>query len=163
MLANQESTAVWCYDASGNAVAVAPERLAYRPATYGLFLEHGEIWLLRHPYTQLFYPPGVILAEHQTPRQALLACLRRMTGLTLATGPLIFLEEQYRIDETGQPWHLSAMYYAVLRPSLAATMPVEANESLEKSWASWVPLNELTREQMQFGYQAIQAARRAIP
>lgn len=159
MLATQETSAVWCYDALGNAVAVAPERLAYRPAVYGLFLEHGEVWLLRHPTTGFYYPPGVILPEHHTSQQALLAHLRRLTGLTLTSGPLLFLEEQYRIDETGKAWHLSAMYYAVLRPSLAVTMPVEIGTTTASEWVSVI---DLTREQMQFGYQAIQAARRVL-
>jgi hypothetical protein len=159
MLATQETAAVWCYDALGNAMAVAPEKLVYRPAVYGLFVEHGEIWLLHHPDTRLYYPPGLIVAENQSPRPALLACLRQLTGLTLATGPLLFLEEQYRMDESGQAWHLSAMYYGVLRPPLAVTMPVETNTTVQ---TSWVPLGDLTREQMQFGYQAIQAARRVL-
>jgi hypothetical protein len=162
MLANQERTAVWCYDALGNALAVPPERLVYRPAVYGLFLEHGEVWLLRHAVTGLYYPPGVILVEDQSPRhprQALLACLRRLTGLTLALGPLLFLEEQYRIDESRRAWHLSAMYYGVVRPSLAVTMPAETDSVVDTDWIS---LADLTREQMQFGYQAVQAARRAL-
>jgi hypothetical protein len=159
MLTSQETSAVWCYDAMGNAIAVAPERLTYRPAVYGLFLEHGEIWLLRHPVTGFYSPPGLILLEHNAPQQALLSYLRQLTGLTLFTGPLLFLEEQYRIDESGQAWHLSAMYYAVLRPSLAVTMPVETGRIID---ADWVPLADLTREQMQFGYQAIQAARRLL-
>jgi len=159
MLPSQETSAVWCYDALGNGVAVAPERLAYRPAVYALFVEHGEVWLLRHPTTGFYYPPGVILPEHHAPQQALLAHLRRLTGLTLTTGPLLFLEEQYQIDETGKAWHLSAMYYGVLRPSLAVTMPVEADMTTRSDWVS---LSDLTREQMQFGYQAIQAARRAL-
>jgi hypothetical protein len=162
MLANQERAVVWCYDALGNALAVPPERLVYCPSVYGLFLEHGEVWLLHHTATGLFYPPGVILAANHAqphPRQALLACLRRLTGLTLALGPLLFLEEQYRIDESGQAWHLSAMYYGVVRPSLAVTMPVETDTTVEPAWIS---LADLTREQMQFGYQAIQAARRVL-
>lgn len=159
MFPSQDSTAVWCYDALGNAIAVPQEELTYRPAVYGLFIEHGSIWLLRHPETQLYFPPGIILGNDQTPQSSLLAHLRQLTGLTLVTGPLIFLEEQYRVDEAGQAWHLSAMYYGVTRPSLAVTMPVElSNEPA----AEWLPLSELTREQMQFGYQAIQAARRAL-
>jgi hypothetical protein len=151
---------IWCYDALGTAIPVAPERLVYRPAVYGLFVEHGKVWLLRHAANGYFYPPGVILLEYHTPLHALLAHLRQLTGLTLAAGPLLFLEEQYRIDDAGQAWHLSAMYFAVHRPPLAVTMPVETGTVPD---AEWLPLNDVTREQMQFGYQAIQAARRALP
>ncbi|HEX6385303.1 MAG TPA: NUDIX domain-containing protein [Anaerolineae bacterium] len=147
-------TTVCCYDVYGNAIPVAPEAITFRPAVYGIFIEDDHILLLRHPQTALWHPPGSILAPHETPTQAVRYTFRELTGMTPVLGPLLFVEDQYLVDDERRAWHLSVLYYALDRPTAMATTLAEMENS---SQPDWKPLAELKRNQMQFGYEAIQA------
>ena len=68
---------------------------------------------------------------------------------------LVFVEDQYRVEETGQAWHLSALYYQLARPDAAAAIVDLRGAFLPE----WVPLSDLQRTQMQFGFEAVQAGR----
>jgi hypothetical protein len=65
------------------------------------------------------------------------------------------VEDRYLVDEKGQAWRLSALYYALDRPPMMATA-LTGQEGLARP--EWVPLEGLSRDQLQFGYEAIQAA-----
>lgn len=141
-----------CYDIHGNGVPVAPEALLFQPAVYGLFIENNQILLDKQEETGLWHPPGAILNNLETPAQVMRQTFRKFTGMTPTLGPLLYVEDQYLIDAERRAWRLSVMYYGLQRPSTAATL--KESDRLE-----WVPLADLKREQMQFGYEAIQAGR----
>lgn len=147
-------TTILCYDIEGNRVPVAAEAISFRPAVYGIFIEHDQILLLRHRQSELLQPPGSILAAHETPTQVIRHHFRQLTSMTPLLGPLLFVEDQYRIVAE-QAWHLSALYYALSRPTATATT-LSATEE-EPSYPVWVHLNNLRRNQMMFGYEAIRA------
>jgi ADP-ribose pyrophosphatase YjhB (NUDIX family) len=140
-----------CYDIHGNGIPVAPEALLFHPAVYGLFIENNQILLLKQEETGLWYAPGAVLVNHETPAQAVRQAFRQVTGMTPTIGPLLCVEDQYFIDGERRAWHLSAMYYGLQRPSTAAALT-------ESERIHWVSLADLKREQMQFGFEAIQAA-----
>ena len=146
-----------CYDREGKAHSFASEDIAFRPAVYGIFIENDQVFLLKHPETNLFYPPGKILAEDEPPTQVVRQQFRKLTGLALQLGPLIFVEDQYVVDDEQQPWQLSLLYYALERPMI--TMAPTMAEVDDYEQPEWVLLDGLQRQQMQFGYEAIQAAR----
>ncbi|RMH02304.1 MAG: hypothetical protein D6706_00395 [Chloroflexi bacterium] len=143
-----------CYDIYGDSVPVAPEALTFRPAVYGIFLNNNHILLMRHPKTDLLYPPGEILTPSQTPTQAIRHTFRRLLGTTPLLGPLLYVEDRYYLDESRTAWHLSQLYYALDRPTTMAALPQQADSDVD-----WIPLKELTREQLWFGYEAIKAGR----
>lgn len=143
---------VWCQDDAGRLVPVAADALSHRPAAYGLFLEQERVLLQAHPETGLLAPPGVIVESEESPQQALLACFRRLTGLTLRNSPLLHTQEQYRLDDHGRAWRLTALYFRLERPPLTQSMPVEVEVAPE---LIWVPLKDLTPERLQFGSQAV--------
>lgn len=145
-------TTIICYDIQGNGIPVAPEALLFRPAVYGLFIENNQILLVRQAETGLWHPPGVVLSNNETPAQAVRQSFRKMTGMTPALGPLLFVEDQFFLDAERKAWHFSVMYYGLQRPSAAATLS-------ESDEVAWVSLANLRREQMQFGYEAIQAGK----
>jgi len=143
-----------CFDKEGNLVSVPADGVTFRPAVYGIFIEDDHILLLSDPQTGLLFPPGRILNPGDTPLQAIRQDYRRLTGVTPLVGPLLFVEEQYRLDEHGRAWRLSAMYYALERPSTAAlTFHVEEDGPQLDMYL----LDKLQRHQLQFGYEAIQA------
>ena len=149
-----------CYDVAGNAVPVNPDAITFRPAVYGIFIENRQILLLKHPENSLLSPPGQILADNQVPAQAIRHYLRNVTGITPTLGPLIFLEDLYQIDAQERAWHLSAMYYALTRPRMTSpALLADLPGSAENADSLWLPLADLKREQLAFGYEAIQAGR----
>jgi ADP-ribose pyrophosphatase YjhB (NUDIX family) len=144
-----------CHDIYGNAVPVAPESITFRPAVYGIFIENGQVLLQKQPQTGLWQPPGTILAASDTPTQVIRHYFRQLTGLTLIIGSLLYVEDQYFIDEERRAWKLSVLYYGLERPLAAAPL----TEAEEASQIEWVPLTDLPREQFQFGYEAVQAGK----
>ena len=141
-----------CVDEEGKLVAVPAEQVTFRLAVYGILIDSQRVVLERRPPRNLWRPPGDRLAYGQTPTQLLHARFRAATGFTPERGHLLLLEEQHRVDGEGEAWHLVVMYYALRRPpGGVATMGDEGPR--------WVPLDELTPEQMLFGYRAVEAAR----
>ena len=145
-----------CYDIYGNAVPVAAESITFRPAVYGIFIENSQILLQKQPQTDLWHPPGTMLAVSNTPTQVIRHYFRQITGLTPVIRSLLFVEDQYFIDEERRAWKLSAMFYALERPLTTATALTESEEAAK---TEWVPLTDLQREQFQFGYEAILAGK----
>lgn len=147
---------VRCYDAAGNAVAVAPEAITFRPAVYGIFIENQQVVLLAQPQTNLWRPPGRILQSHEVPTQVVRHTFRQVTDMMPALGPLLFVEDQYRVDEDGRAWHLSVLYYALNRAEVTPTTFTGISPAPQYEW---IPLSALRRDRMLFGYEAIQAGR----
>jgi len=145
-----------CYDVFGNAVPVASESITFRPAVYGIFIENSQILLQKQPQTDLWHPPGTRLTASDTPTQMIRHYFRQLIGLTPVIDSLLFVEDQFFIDEERRAWKLSLLYYALERPLTAATAFTESEEA---SQTTWVPLADLQREQIQFGYEAIQAGK----
>lgn len=147
---------IHCYDELGKAIPVTPDLILFRPAAYGILIdEYGQVLLLQHAKTNLWHPPGGILSLQETPKQAVRVHFRRIMGSTPQVGSLLYIEEQYHITEDNQPWRLSMMYYAMEKPTLSTTT---LGESVDVNVdARWVPIQELERAKMQFGWEAIQA------
>ena len=145
-----------CYDIHGNAVPIAAESITFRPAVYGIYIENSQVLLQKQPQTGLWHPPGTILAASDTPTQAIRHYFRQIAGLTPAIGSLLFVEDQYFLDEERRAWKLSAMYYGLERPLTTATTLTESEDVTQ---TEWVPLASLQREQFQFGYEAVQAGK----
>ncbi len=146
---------IHCYDQDGELVAVPADDVVFRPAAYGILIENEQILLASNPQTGLWQPPGRILEPHETPTHALKHHLRRLAGLTPLVGPLLYVEDQHRLDEKGRAWHLSVLYYALDRPPY----PTMDLTEMETFAAAWVPLADVKRLNLQFGYNAIQAGR----
>ena len=126
----------------------------FRPAVYGVYIENNQVALERHAETGLYYPPGRILEDYETPTQVVRQHFSHLTSMMPLLGPMLSLEDQYRIDQGGRAWHLSVIYYALDRPMSSSMILIEM------SGLAWVFLNDLERSQMQFGYDAVQAGRR---
>ncbi|MEM7113125.1 MAG: hypothetical protein AAF614_11880 [Chloroflexota bacterium] len=146
---------VTCYDVYGKAVSVATADIVFRPAIYGVLVENDEVLLTAHPTTKLWQPLGLILEEHIEAEQALQRYLQRVIQVVPAVKSLLWVEEQYRVDEEKRAWHLSALYYDLKRPLSSGSPDLNSEQRL-----AWIPLADLNRSQMQFGYDAIQAAQR---
>ncbi|VAW37187.1 hypothetical protein MNBD_CHLOROFLEXI01-3511 [hydrothermal vent metagenome] len=145
-----------CYDIYGNPVPVLSESITFCPAVYGVFIENSQVLLQQQAQTGLWHPLGKMLTANDTPTQVIRHYFRQLTGLTPFTGSLLFVEDQFLLDEERRAWKVSALYYALQRPLNSTTT---LTESEENSPTSWLPLADLQREQLQFGYEAIQAGK----
>ncbi|MEM7119145.1 MAG: hypothetical protein AAF614_42400, partial [Chloroflexota bacterium] len=65
----------------------------------------------------------------------------------------VFVEDQY-LYEDEQAWSLSVLYYALSRPTTTSSTVAEPTSNLTRAW---IDLDELQREKLQFGYEAIRA------
>jgi ADP-ribose pyrophosphatase YjhB (NUDIX family) len=142
---------VTCYDEVGNPVAAPESELRHCPAAFGILIEDGQVLLMRHPRTGLWQPPGGLLAAEESPRQAVRRCFTQEAGLPIQVGPLLYVEELYRV-EGGQATHLSALYYAMERPATGFAGHVDANKP---DHPEWVAVESLSPEQLQLGHEAI--------
>ena len=147
---------VQIFDAYGQKETVSVNDLIFRPAVYGIFIEQDQILLLRNAQTGFLHPPGRVVAENEEPAQAIRHYFRELANITPTVGSLLFIETQYR-KEDGQAWQLSALYYAVERPSLASiSFPDEEKPTTQPEW---LQLDSLDRTDFQFGFEAVQAAK----
>ena len=145
-----------CYNPEGLPVSVPADSLIFRPAVYGIFIENQQVLLMRSSDDDLWHPPGGILQPHEPPTQAVRHFFRDITGMTPKLGPLLHVEEKYRIDDDGQAWHLALLFYALDRPAATVATLTEIESAIQPDW---IPLNELQREQLQLGYEAIEAGK----
>lgn len=143
-----------CYDSQGNAVDILADQLQFTPAVYGIFIENEQVLLLRAAENSLWQLPGAWLGSNETPDQLLRRLFRQLLGIMPLIGPLLFVEDRYELDKRRQGWHVATLYYALGRPS--SPVPTLAATRLH-SQAAWIPLNQLERQQLHFGYEAIKA------
>jgi ADP-ribose pyrophosphatase YjhB (NUDIX family) len=146
---------VICFDDHGRATSVSPAEVTFRPAVYGVLLEHEQVLLRLHPATGLWLLPGGLVDGYEKPTQAVRRHFRAASSVAPVTGPLLLVEEQYRIDAEGRAWHLSVLYYAVTRPSAGSQSLIDFENAHRPEWAA---LDTLTPERLQFGYDAIRLA-----
>jgi ADP-ribose pyrophosphatase YjhB (NUDIX family) len=150
------NTPIICYDEHGRPAAIAPENIAFSPAAYGILIENNQLLLQRHPVTELWRLPGGIPAAQETPSQAVRRHFRAVTGMSPLLGPLLYVEEQYRLEGEDRGLRLSILYYVLERPAPGVAGLINFDQPQRPEWVS---LDSLDRSQLQFGYEAIQAGR----
>ena len=154
------SSLISCITVQGDLAEVPESEISFRPAVYGILIENRRVMLQQHPETGLWHPPGGILLDGQTPERGVRAYFRTATGYLPDLTGLVYLEEQYRLDEKDRAWHLSVFYYGLERAIGSTVGLAGVSESMRPEW---VPLQALIRAQMQFGFDAVQAAARQHP
>lgn len=145
---------ITCYDVYGNGVSVAMSDIAYRPAVYGVFMENEHVLLAAHPVTGLWHPPGQVLELSLRPEQAIRRYFQQQLRILPDLDTLLWLEKRHLVDEDGRAWGLLVLYYGLKRPFETKSVAVKTG----RLW-QWVPLADVERTQMQFGYDAIQAGK----
>jgi ADP-ribose pyrophosphatase YjhB (NUDIX family) len=123
---------------------------------YGILVENDQVLLHSHPGTDLWRPPGGVVESFQTPELAICRYFQASAGIMPRVESLLQTEERYWVDNQEQAWRLSVMYYVLRRPSTGIAGLVDFEKPARPEW---VPVDDLHREQVQFGYQAIKAAR----
>ncbi len=148
-----------CFDAHGRLVSV--EKATFRPAAYGILIdEYHQVFLARVPGEPYWALPGGVLQPHETPKRTVQYHFRRATGMTPQVGSLLFVEERYQLAGNGEAWRLTAFYYALSRPLITAVSLGKVDESAVEG--RWFPLADLSRKELQFGYEAIRAVQRLL-
>jgi len=150
---------VYCTTSQGTLVAVPETEVTFRPAVYGILIENRRVMLQQHLESGLWHPPGGILLDGQTPERGVRAYFRTATGFLPELTSLLYIEEQYKLDEQGRAWALSIFYYG-LRRAMGSTVGLAG--VAENQRPEWVPVQTLSREEMQFGYPAVMAGARRL-
>jgi ADP-ribose pyrophosphatase YjhB (NUDIX family) len=145
---------VACLTSDGELILVPAEEVQYGVVVYGILIENQRVLLRRNLDTGLREPPGGYLVGRQAPEQGVRSLFRAQTGLVCDPGPRLLLETQHRIDSRGIAWQLAVIYYGLQRhPGSTVTLPLD-----ESDQPLWLPLDELRREEMHTGYEAVRVA-----
>lgn len=145
---------VACLTSDGKLILVPAGELHYGVVVYGILIENHRVLLRRNLETDLWEPPGGHLVGRQAPRQGVRSLFRAQTGLVCDPERRLLLESQHRIDTRGEAWELAVIYYGLQRnPGSTVTLPPD-----EQIQPVWIQLNELKREEMAAGYEAIRVA-----
>jgi ADP-ribose pyrophosphatase YjhB (NUDIX family) len=151
---------VYCCNVHGNLVPFPRTHLKFSPAVYGILIENNRALLQMEPVSRLFFPPGGRVSAEQTTAQAVRQHFRAATGITPEVGHVLLIQDEYRVDENNQPWHLAVMYFSLTRPTAGRSSLVDFDNPAKPEWIS---LDHLTRPQLFFGYDAIQVAHKQTP
>jgi hypothetical protein len=65
-------------------------------------------------------------------------------------------EDRCWVDEEGRLWQLSVLYYALKRPTAGVAGMIDFDNAAHPEW---FPLENLTREKMLLGFEAVEAGR----
>jgi ADP-ribose pyrophosphatase YjhB (NUDIX family) len=145
-----------CFDDNGQIVEVAGSPAGVRPAVYGILIENDQVLLQHHEQSKLWRPPGKVLDEEETPTSAVLRCFQAAAGITPVITGLLYAEDRCWADGDGRVWHLSVLYYALKRPAAGVAGMIDFDSAARPEW---FPLENLTREQMLLGFEAVEAGR----
>jgi ADP-ribose pyrophosphatase YjhB (NUDIX family) len=147
---------ILCADPHGLMVPVSEKNITFRPVVYGILIENNQILLQRNAVSFLWQPPGGTVLAGETPKQALRQHVRLATGIIPQIGTTLLVESTYRIDNQEQAWHDSILYYNLARPTVGFAGLIDF-DNVDRP--EWVSVNQLRREQMQFGFNAIEAGK----
>lgn len=144
---------IYCCDDYGQLFAVPPADLLFSPAVYGIFMENKQVLLQSNRDTGRKHLPGGLVDRLQAPEQAMRQYFREATGMMPVIQSLIMVDDRYYYDgESG--YRLSVLYYLLEQPgSGRLTNLIDFGNEARPEWVS---LSELQRQDMQFGYDAIQ-------
>lgn len=145
-----------CFDDNGKVVNIPNGPTGIRPAVYGILIENEQVLLQPHPGSNLWHPPGKVLEIEETPASAVLRCFQANAGITPVITGLLLAEDRCWVDRNGQPWQLSVLYYNLKKPTAGAAGLINFNSPARPEWH---PLENLTRDKMLFGYEAVEAGR----
>jgi ADP-ribose pyrophosphatase YjhB (NUDIX family) len=147
---------VLCFDNNGQVVDVPGEPVGVRPAVYGILIENDQVLLQPHETTDLWQPPGKVLEEGETPTSAVLRCFQATAGIQPVITGLLMVEDRCWVDKEGRLWQLSVLYYALKRPTAGVAGMIDFDNAAHPEW---FPLENLTREKMLLGFEAVEAGR----
>jgi ADP-ribose pyrophosphatase YjhB (NUDIX family) len=142
-------------DGHGRVHLVPRHTIQYSPAVYGILVEENRTLLCTHPTSGFYQFPGGHVALGQTVEQAMRQQFRTATGITPYVGQLLLTEEMWLWDETSGAWNLTHLYYRLSRPPIGHMGLIDFENPAKPDW---VPLPQLQRTQLQFGYDALQLA-----
>lgn len=147
---------VLCFDDSGQVKEVQGGPVGFRPAVYGILIENDQVLLQPHPVSKLWQPPGKVLEVEDTPTSAVLRCFQSAAGITPLITGLLHVEDRCWLDDQGQIWQLSVLYYALKRPTAGAAGLINFDSPARPEW---FPLENLSRDKMLLGFEAVDAGR----
>jgi ADP-ribose pyrophosphatase YjhB (NUDIX family) len=145
-----------CFDDMGQVIEVHGGAVGFRPAVYGILIENEQVLLQPHPENKLWRPPGKVLDVEESPTSAVLRCFQAAAGITPVITGLLLVEDRCWLDGNGQLWQLSVLYYALKRPTAGAAGLINFDSPARPEW---FPLENLTRDKMLLGYEAVEAGR----
>ncbi len=145
-----------CFNDNGHVIDIPGSPVGIRPSVYGILIENDQVLLQPHAKSGLWQPPGRILKTGEAPTSAVLRCFQAAAGIQPLITGLLQAEDRCWQDDEGQIWQLSILYYALIRPTAGVAGVIDFDSPARPEW---FPLENLTREKMLLGFEAVEAGR----
>jgi ADP-ribose pyrophosphatase YjhB (NUDIX family) len=145
-----------CFNHNGEVIDIPGSPVVIRPAVYGILIENDQVLLQPHGKSKLWQPPGRILQTGEAPTSAVLRCFQATAGIQPVITGLLLAEDRCWQDEEEKVWQLSVLYYALVRPTAGVSGVINFDSAARPEW---FPLENLTREKILLGFEAIEAGR----
>ena len=140
---------ITCFSLDGDPVLLLREHISYRPIAYGLLIHAEAVLLQRHQPSGRWQPLAAELEPGQSLELALQHHLHALLPRPLHIGPLLFADTHYLAETDYAGYQLARHYYLLLLPE-----PEGELDALPPQFF-WQPLAQLSRVQLQCGYDAI--------
>ncbi|MCB8962011.1 MAG: hypothetical protein H6651_16970 [Ardenticatenales bacterium] len=139
---------ITCFNLDGDPVLLLREHIRYRPVAYGLLIHNDAVLLQKHQPSGRWQPLAAELEPGQSLELALQHHVRALLPRPLHIGPLLFADTHYLAETEYTGFQLARHYYLLLP---------EPDGELDEipPQVCWQPLSQLSRAQLQCGYDAI--------
>ncbi|MFZ0548275.1 MAG: hypothetical protein WAM60_22705 [Candidatus Promineifilaceae bacterium] len=145
-----------CFDKDGQPIDIPGPPVGIRPAAYGILIENDQVLLRPYDNSDLWQPPGKVLNVGETPTAAVLHCFQGAAGILPIITGLLLAEDGYWLDDDGKLWQLEVLYYALKRSTAGVAGMIDFDNPARPEW---FPLENLTRDKMLLGFDAVEAGR----
>lgn len=145
---------VYCQDISGNLVPIPTSAITKRTALFGILLEGNKVLLLTHPETGLLTLPGGLTEYTHTFDQGLRQMFRAATGADTVRSDLILVTQSYHARQQAGIKRIN-LFFRLERDATSRRHFIDFDSPLRPQW---IPLEELQRQGVQNGYDAILTA-----
>ncbi|MDJ0754064.1 MAG: hypothetical protein QNJ45_11130 [Ardenticatenaceae bacterium] len=150
----QTPSPIYCQDEFGQLFPIPHDAVEEKTAVFGILLEGQKVLLQVNPVTDLLELPGGVLENNQSFDQGLRQLFRGATGAETTLGDLVFVNQSFHKVETGGVKQAN-LFFRLWRATTSKRHFIDFDNPLRPQW---VPLRELERSKLQFGFDAIHAA-----
>ena len=150
----QSASTIYCQDQFGQLFPVPADAIEERTAVFGILLEGQKVLLQVNHETNLLQLPGGLLDNNQGFDQGLRQLFRGATGADTTLGELVFVSQSFHKVQIGGIKRAN-LFFQLFRSTQSNRHFIDFDNPLRPQW---IPIRDLKRSTLQFGYDAITAA-----